>query len=84
MVGILPYISLQLKAISNSFVIVQQYPQLVMPDAADSPLLWQDTAFYVALLLAAFTILFGTRHIDVTERHADAQRGSRDAARGGP
>ncbi len=28
-----------------------------------------DTAFYVALMLAVFAILFGTRHMDATERH---------------
>jgi Na+/proline symporter len=28
-----------------------------------------DTTFYVALSMAAFTILFGTRHLDATERH---------------
>lgn len=68
-VGVLPYISLQLKAISSSYFIVQQYPELVMPLHSDDFAIWQDTAFYVALLLAAFTILFGTRQIDVTERH---------------
>ena len=31
--------------------------------------LLDDHAFYIALLLAAFTILFGTRHLDATERH---------------
>src|SRR5438093_11553486 len=30
-IGILPYISLQLKAVSNSFTIVLQYPDIVMP-----------------------------------------------------
>src|SRR5574342_1030365 len=30
-IGILPYISLQLKAISNSFTIILQYPEIVMP-----------------------------------------------------
>ena len=29
----------------------------------------QDTAFYVALILALFTIPFGTRHLDAAERH---------------
>jgi Na+/proline symporter len=29
----------------------------------------QDSALYVAMILAAFTILFGTRHLDATERH---------------
>jgi Na+/proline symporter len=28
-----------------------------------------DTAFYVALLLAVFAILFGARHLDAAERH---------------
>lgn len=68
-IGILPYISLQLKAISSSFEIVKHYPLLVMPSASAPGVFWHDTAFYIALLLAAFTILFGTRHIDVTERH---------------
>src|SRR5258708_12542117 len=30
---------------------------------------WQDTAFWVALILAAFTIAFGTRHLDAAEHH---------------
>ena len=28
-----------------------------------------DSTFYVALLLAGFTMMFGTRHLDSTERH---------------
>ncbi|MBE0616202.1 MAG: histidine kinase [Burkholderiales bacterium] len=69
LVGILPYISLQLKAVSNSFSIVLQYPQIIMP-ASDATLpLLQDTAFWVALILAAFTILFGTRNLDAAEHH---------------
>ena len=68
-VGIVPYIALQLKAISTSFSILLQYPDIVMPRHADSVPVWEDKAFYVALLLAAFTILFGTRHLDASERH---------------
>jgi len=34
--GILPYISLQLKAISNSFTILAQYPNIEMPDGSRS------------------------------------------------
>ena len=30
---------------------------------------FHDTAFYVALILAVFCILFGARHLDPTERH---------------
>ena len=68
-IGIIPYISLQLKAISNSFSIVVQYPNIVMPQSVGVVPLPSDTAFYMALLLAAFTIAFGTRHLDASERH---------------
>jgi Na+/proline symporter/nitrogen-specific signal transduction histidine kinase len=68
-IGILPYISLQLKAISNSFTIVLQYPEIVMPAKLGAVPLLQDTALWVALILAAFTILFGTRHLDAAEHH---------------
>ena len=68
-VGIIPYIALQLKAISNTFSIVLRYPEVVMPDQQSAPLFLGDNTFYIAMLLAAFTILFGTRHLDATERH---------------
>ncbi|MCC6531949.1 MAG: histidine kinase [Burkholderiales bacterium] len=67
--GILPYISLQLKAISNSFTILVQYPAIEMPDKQRSVAVLQDTAFYVAMILAGFTIAFGTRELDAAERH---------------
>lgn len=67
--GIIPYISLQLQAISTTFLLLSHYPQITMPiHFADVPVL-KDTAFYVSLLLAIFAILFGTRHLETTERH---------------
>src|SRR5438094_1660961 len=68
-IGILPYISLQLKAVSNSFTIVLQYPDIVMPAKLGAMPLLQDTALWVALILALFTIAFGTRHLDAAEHH---------------
>ncbi len=68
-IGVVPYIALQLKAISRSFTILREYPAVVMPDPAATQPIWHDTAFVVALLLALFTILFGTRHLDASERH---------------
>ena len=65
-VGIVPYIALQLKAVSAG------YGLLIAPAGAASaaPLPWlQDSAFYVALVLAGFTMVFGARHLDATERH---------------
>src|SRR6266851_5756777 len=68
-VGIIPYIALQLKAISGTFLIVLQYPAFTTPENQGAPLFVGDNTFYIAMLLAAFTILFGTRHLDATERH---------------
>jgi Na+/proline symporter/signal transduction histidine kinase len=68
-IGILPYISLQLKAVSNSFTILVQYPEIVMPAKIGVVAIRQDTALWVALILAAFTIAFGTRHLDAAEHH---------------
>ena len=68
-VGILPYISLQLKAISMSFSLLLHYPEIVMPTTSASAVFLQDTAFYVALIMGVFAILFGTRHIDASEQH---------------
>ncbi len=68
-VGIMPYISLQLKAVSTSFNVVRRYPDLPVLEHTTATPLWSDTALYVALVMAVFTILFGTRHIDVAERH---------------
>ena len=64
-IGIMPYIALQLKAISASFnVLFHDQAQ-----RTNELSLGHDTALYIALILAVFSILFGTRHIDVTERH---------------
>lgn len=68
-VGIIPYIALQLKAISTSFAIILHYPGVAMPEKVGSQLFIGDNTFYIAMMLAVFTILFGTRHLDATERH---------------
>lgn len=68
-IGILPYISLQLKAVSSSYVVLRDYPDLATMSSTVRELPWQDTAFWIALAMAAFTILFGARNIDVTQRH---------------
>ncbi|MFO1152187.1 MAG: sensor histidine kinase [Rhodospirillales bacterium] len=66
-IGIMPYISLQLKAVTTGFDVLILYPSLA-PQVEIRP--WfADTALWVAVLMAAFSILFGTRHIDATEHH---------------
>jgi Na+/proline symporter/nitrogen-specific signal transduction histidine kinase len=68
-IGVLPYIALQLKAVSHSYTILTQYPELVVSGPREAAPIGADTAFWMALLLAIFTILFGTRHLDASERH---------------
>src|SRR6186997_2781691 len=43
-IGILPYISLQLKAVSNSYTILVQYPEIVMPARVGEAPMREDTA----------------------------------------
>ena len=65
--GIIPYISVQIKAISTTYQLLSSSSR---PDSLTQlPPLFHDTALYVALLLAAFAVLFGARHLDATERH---------------
>jgi Na+/proline symporter/nitrogen-specific signal transduction histidine kinase len=67
-VGIMPYISLQLNAVSTSFTVLHMYPESAATAVSETSL-WKDTGLYVAMIMAIFSILFGTRHIDATERH---------------
>jgi len=68
-IGIMPYISIQLKAIATSFNVLRQYPDVLTPVTFSGQPIWADSSFYIALVLIAFAVLFGTRHIDNTERH---------------
>ncbi|MBF0603568.1 MAG: histidine kinase [Nitrospirae bacterium] len=65
--GIMPYVALQLKAVAVSLGV------LISMDAHSATgtmtSLWNQTAFYVAVCMALFAILFGTRHLDASERH---------------
>jgi len=65
LVGIVPYIALQLKAISTTFLLLVRGPgNEFAQDAA-----FDRTSLAVAAVLATFGILFGTRNVDVTDRH---------------
>lgn len=59
LIGTMPYIALQLKAIIYSYQILQETPDLPI---------WQ-LGLIVSVILAVFTIIFGIRTIDITERH---------------
>ncbi len=63
--GIIPYIALQLKAISTSIHILSNTTgkQIALSNFL------QDDTFYISLILTFFIILFGTRSIDASEKH---------------
>ncbi|WP_372956408.1 NahK/ErcS family hybrid sensor histidine kinase/response regulator [Marinobacter sp.] len=64
LIGSVPYIALQLKAISLGFSVLSENGSGASHQAA-----WSDSAWYITLVLAAFTVLFGTRHLESTEHH---------------
>ncbi|MBS1140650.1 MAG: ATP-binding region, ATPase-like:Histidine kinase N-terminal [Proteobacteria bacterium] len=62
-IGVVPYIALQLKAMAASV-------DVLLDHSGSSVQFWGlDSTFLIAAVLALFSILFGTRHLDATERH---------------
>lgn len=60
LIAILPYIGLQLKAISETFHIVTQ--------SEETNNVFLDTSTYVAIVLAVFASFYGTRYVDASEK----------------
>lgn len=63
-----PYISLQLKAVTTSFQVVSGSGPAALAGTYSAQPNFQ-LAFWIAVGMAVFTILFGTRNIDANERH---------------
>jgi PAS domain S-box-containing protein len=61
--GLIPYIALQLKAVAMSFALLTRSRA-----GAELPA-WSDSALYVALMMALFAMLFGTRRASVAEHN---------------
>jgi Na+/proline symporter/signal transduction histidine kinase len=66
LIGSVPYIALQLKAIAMGFAVLSS-PQGGVQELSNAA--WSDSAWYITLALALFTVLFGTRHLESTEHH---------------
>ncbi len=65
-VGVLPYIALQLQAVSSSFRTIAA----PTPWVGGAPgVVHADTSLIVAALMALFTILFGVRNVQASEQH---------------
>ncbi len=62
LVGVIPYVALQYKAVAMSLAVLSGQDAQQLGVAT-------DPALYVALLMALFAALFGTRQVDATEHH---------------
>src|SRR5450631_2353555 len=62
-VGIVPYLALQLKAVITTFATIVQSP------GADSSWATDNVGLIIVVFIILFTIMFGTRRIIPTERH---------------
>ncbi len=64
LLGLVPYLALQLKAVAMSYGLITRAGT---GGAATAP--WQDSALYVALAMALFAMLFGTRSAAAAEHN---------------
>lgn len=70
LIGVVPYISLQLKAVASTFdTLTSPMALAASPAPLAPPTLLTDTALHVALLMAGFVMAFATRRVDASEQH---------------
>ena len=62
LIVVVPYIALQLKAVTSSYEVLLNIPSQETTDW------WRDTALWSALAMSVFAILFGTRKLMLTEQ----------------
>jgi Na+/proline symporter/signal transduction histidine kinase len=67
-IGVIPYISIQLKAIVSSFDVLVYNAHLSYADVPGR-LFFNDSSFYLTIILAIFIILFAFRTVDTTDKH---------------
>jgi phosphoserine phosphatase RsbU/P len=69
LMGIMPYIALQLRAVSTSFTIITGYHDFHLGLMERFNLLSPHPGLFSALLLGLFSVIFGARHLVSAERH---------------
>lgn len=68
MVVVMPYIALQLKAITASFNVLSDQPDFP-PGPGEPHDLFSDSGLWITICMAAFVALFGTRNLGADVRH---------------
>ncbi len=67
--GVIPYISIQLKAVALSFeTLLSEEAKSGISFGPETPF-YIDLAFYIAIVLAFFAFVFGARKLDPNEKH---------------
>jgi Na+/proline symporter len=61
LLGVVPYIALQLKAIVSTFAIISTHD--------NNDLDWEFSGILITLFMILFTVIFGARRLDPTQRH---------------
>ena len=69
LMGIMPYIALQLKAVATSFTIITGYHDFHISFMERIYIPSPHPGLFTAALLAVFSVVFGARHLASTERH---------------
>lgn len=64
--GIVPYISIQIKAVVFGINTLTNFGKTVLPTGSK---IWLDGGFWVTVAMVMFTAVFGTRKLDPNERH---------------
>ncbi|HBA87521.1 MAG TPA: stage II sporulation protein E [Geobacter sp.] len=69
LMGIMPYIALQLRAVSTSFTIITGYHDFHIGFMDRVYIPSPHPGLFTAILLAVFSVVFGARHLVSAERH---------------
>ena len=69
LMGIMPYIALQLRAVSTSFTIITGYHDFHLGVMDHLSPISPHPGLFSALLLGLFSVIFGARHLVSAERH---------------
>jgi phosphoserine phosphatase RsbU/P len=67
--GIIPYIALQLKAVSTTFSIICNHPSFEIPPALRDSFAFKNPGLFFSLFISVFGILFGARTLATQDRH---------------
>lgn len=60
LLGVLPYISLQIKAVTESYAYLAD---LEIVNSGGMPAIWTDPGLYITAIMCLFTIIYGTRYV---------------------